>query len=71
MARFRYYLSHGHDTPSPPTGELFSIEAESLAAAVEKIRKTLPSEGSAAWAHVLVWSSEDGEQRGFELMRLR
>ena len=70
MVRFRYYLSHSPGTPSPSTNELFSIEAESVPAAIEKLREALPQDGSAAWAHILVWSSEDGE-RGFESTRLR
>jgi hypothetical protein len=71
MARVFYYLSDSPATPSPPTEELFSIVADSAAAAITKIRRAFQPQGPAVWAHVIVWSSADGEQQGFESTRLR
>jgi hypothetical protein len=73
MARFRYYLSHDPGTLSPPTEELLSIEADSRAEALERIKagEGAPNEWSSVWAHLLVWASVNGGQRGFESTRLR
>jgi len=73
MARFRYYLTRDPGTLSPPTDELMSIEADSQANAIERIKATdgAPMDWPNVWAHVLVWMSADGEQRGFESTKLR
>jgi len=73
MAQFRYYVSQSPGTPSPPTGNLLSMEADLRADALTRIRDSdgAPSEWPAVWAHVLVWMSSNGEQRGFESVRLR
>jgi len=73
MARFRYYLSRSPGTVSPPTDELLSVEADFQADTIERIRIShgAPSEWQAVWVHLLVWASADGEQRGFESVRLR
>jgi len=73
MARFKYYLSHDPGALSPPTEDLMSIEADSQADAIERIRASdgAPIDWQPVWVHVLVWSSVDGEQRGFESARLR
>jgi hypothetical protein len=72
MATYMYYLGHDPTTLSPPSNELSSIDAESPAAAVSKLRSEgrLPQDWQSLWVHVLVWTSDDGEQRGFESMRL-
>jgi hypothetical protein len=73
MPEYRYYLSRNPGMPSPPTDELLSVQAESQAGAIETLRQSgnTPGDWPEVWAHFLVWSSEDGEQRGFESIRLR
>jgi len=67
-----YYLSRDPNTSSPPSSELLSIDAESPLAAARTLISggTLPDNWQSLWAHVLVWTSDDGEQRGFESIRL-
>jgi len=73
MARFRYYFSNDPGMPSPPTDELLSVEADSKSDALEAIiqRSGAPEGWPTVWANLLVWSSDDGEQRGFESTKLR
>ena len=73
MARFRYYFSHDPRALSPPTDKLLSIEAESNAEALGAIihRNGAPEDWPSVFVNLLVWSSDDGEQRGFESTRLR
>jgi hypothetical protein len=70
MARFRFYFSRDPTTPSPPTDELLNVEAESKAEALEAIAHDMPQDWSSVWVHVLVWADDDGQQRGFETIRL-
>ena len=73
MARFRYYFSNGARALSPPTDKLLSIEAESKSEALDAIihRNGAPEDWPTVWANLLVWRSDDGEQRGFESTKLR
>jgi hypothetical protein len=73
MAQFRYYLSRDPGTQSPPTDELKSVDADSQADALQRIRDSEggPMDWPSVWVHFLVWAGADGEQRGFESTRLR
>jgi hypothetical protein len=73
MADFKYYFSRDPITPSATNAELLSIEADSPADAIEQIRKrnTAPTDWASLWVHLLVWSSNDGKQHGFQSTRLR
>jgi hypothetical protein len=72
MATYRYYLARKLGGISPPISELHTIEAESPQEAARKLLQEgrLPQNVKQFWAHVLVWASEDGAQRGFESIRL-
>jgi len=72
MASQKYYLSRDPSSTSPPSSELLSIDAESPLAAMRKLisNGTLSDNWQSLWAHVLVWTSDDGNQRGFESIRL-
>jgi hypothetical protein len=72
MATYRYYISRDPSTPSPPSSELSSIEAQSPSDAVARLMSEgkLPPDSQFLWAHVLVWTSDDGQLRGFESTRL-
>ena len=71
MATLMYYFSRGPSACAPPSSELLSIDAESSLAAVYKLKDEgkLPPEWQSLWAHVLIWSSQDGKHRGFESIR--
>lgn len=73
MATQRYYLSRDPTKPSPPLGELRSIEAETPAAAITKLTSSdeLPRDWLTIWVHILVWTSRDGRHHGFESTRVR
>jgi hypothetical protein len=72
MATQIYYLSREPSACSPPSNELLRIDADTPAAVVGKLLEsgTLPPDWQSMWAHVLVWTSEDGLNRGFATMRL-
>ena len=71
MPLYRYYLSDSPGDPSPATDELLSIDADSPADAVTRLRREnrLPT-GPSNWIHFLVWSDPTGRQRGFESLPL-
>jgi hypothetical protein len=73
MARFRYFFSRDPSAVSPTTDELLSIEAESRPDALDAIihRNGAPEDWPSLFVNLLVWTSDDGEQRGFESTRLR
>jgi|SRR3954452_22793158 hypothetical protein len=67
MKKFRYCLSPQPSAPSAPTSELSVVIANSLSGAIELIRSSgyLKNDRGGQWLHVLVWNSDDGEDRGF------
>jgi len=73
MSRFRYYFFRGPGTHSPPTDELLSVEAESKPEALDAIidRHGAPEDWPSVFVNLLICSSDNGEQRGFESARLR
>jgi hypothetical protein len=73
MPLYRYYVSASPSDPSPADRGLSSIEADSPASAVEKLRDNgrLPENWESLWIHILVWVDQEGQQRGFESMPLR
>jgi len=73
MRSFMYYFSGELSEPSPPTNQLRSVEADSAADVPAKLiaELRLTSDQQAQWIHVLVWTSNDGKQRGFESSRVR
>ena len=66
MPEYQYFLSTDPSTPSPV--ELETIRADSP----RDVGRELLCAGHLleVWVHVLVWTSEDGLQRGFESLRL-
>jgi len=72
MPKFRYFLSLEPTSPAPADNELSEIVADSLSLAARHLAKhRLLIDGQPArWAHLLVWASASGEQRGFESIRL-
>jgi hypothetical protein len=72
MATLMYYLSASACTIAPPSSELASIDADSSLEAIHKLKDEgrLPPNWQSLWAHVLVWTMNDGKQRGFESIRL-
>jgi hypothetical protein len=67
MAEYRYYFSRDPSTASPQTSDLESVDAESPASAVARLRSDRPPEElPTGWVHVLLWTSKDGKHRGFE-----
>jgi hypothetical protein len=72
MATLMYYFSANPSANAPPTSELKSIDADSSLDAIQKLRDDggLPSDWQLLWAHVLVWTADNGKQRGFESIRL-
>jgi hypothetical protein len=73
VVKILYYISDNPGALSPPTEQLEAIDADSPRSAIGKLRRQgrLPTNWQALWAHFLDWSSDNGEQRGFETMRLR
>ena len=73
MPTQHYYFSRDPSTPSPPQNELLSVEAESPRAAIAKLTPLIaePRDWHELWVHVLVWTGRDGNQRGFESVRLK
>jgi hypothetical protein len=72
MPLYRYYFSASPGDPSPVDGKLFLQEAESTSAAVEELIRQgqLPPNWQSMWIHFLVWVDQEGQQRGFESIRL-
>jgi hypothetical protein len=72
MPLYRYYISASPGDPSPADSGLSAIEADSPADAVAILRKEsrLPANWQSLWIHFLVWVDQEGQQRGFESMRL-
>lgn len=72
MPLYRYYLSASPGDPSPATSGLSSLEADSPADVVAKLRAggSLPENWQSLWIHVLVWTDQEGQQRGFESLSL-
>ena len=72
MPSYRYYVSASPGDPSPANGGLSSIEADSPASAIAKLREEgrLPEQWESLWIHILVWVDQEGQQRGFESLPL-
>ncbi len=72
MATLLYFFSSDPLDASPPSSELDSIDADSSLEAVHKLKDEgrLPANWQSLWAHVLVWTADDGKLRGFESIRL-
>jgi hypothetical protein len=67
-----YFFSLSPTASAPPTSELNSIDADSSLDALCKLKDEgrLPANWQSLWAHVLVWTADNGRQRGFESIRL-
>ena len=67
-----YFFSSDPGVSAPPSSELASIEADSSYDALCKLRDTggFPHNWQTLWAHVLVWTADNGKQCGFESIRL-
>lgn len=72
MATLMYFFSADPTTPPPPSSELNSIDADSSLDALCKLKDEgrLPPDWQSLWAHVLVWTADNGKHRGFESIRL-
>jgi len=72
MPIYRYYISASPGDPSPADGGLSAIEADSHDDAVALLRDEgrLPANWKSLWIHFLVWVDQEGQQRGFESVRL-
>ena len=72
MATLMYFLSINPCAKAPPSSELQSIDADSSVDAIRKLKDEgrLPPNWQSLWAHVLVWTMDNGTQRGFESIRL-
>jgi hypothetical protein len=72
MPLYRYYFSASPGDPSPIGNGLSSIDADSPADAIEKLRREgrLPPNWQSLWVHFLVWIDQEGQQRGFESIPL-
>jgi hypothetical protein len=72
MATLMYYFSANPCAKAPPLSELKSIDADSSLDAIFKLKEEggLPSDWQSLWAHVLVWTADNGRQHGFESIRL-
>ena len=71
MAVYRYFLCADPSAASPPIDELLTIEADSPASAAELLRSgRLPANAQLLWANILVWTSPDAKQCGFQSFRL-
>ena len=73
MPLYRFYLSASPSDPSPTDGGLSSIEAGSPVDVVAILRQEdrLPVDWQYHWIHILVWTDQEGQQRGFESIPLR
>jgi len=72
MPLYRYYISASPGDASPADSGLSAIEADSPANAVALLRDEgrLPANWKLLWIHFLVWVDQEGQQRGFESVRL-
>jgi hypothetical protein len=72
MAVYRYFLCEYPSAPSPPIEELLSIEADSPANAAARFKENsqLTANPNHLWLNILVWTSPDGKQHGFQSFRL-
>lgn len=72
MATLMYFFSSDPRVTAPPSDEWVSIEADSSYDAICKLKSTggLPHNWQSLWAHVLVWTADNGKQCGFESIRL-
>ena len=72
MPLYRYYISASPGDPSPTDGGLSSIDTDSAADVVEMLRREgrLPENWKSLWIHFLVWTDQEGQQRGFESIQL-
>lgn len=72
MPIYRYYISASPGDPSPADSGLSAIEADSPNDAVALLRDEgrLPANWKSLWIHFLVWVDQEGQQRGFESVRL-
>jgi hypothetical protein len=72
MPLYRYYISASPGDPSPTDSGLSSIEADAPADAIAILRdeSRLPANWKSLWIHFLVWVDQEGQQRGFESIRL-
>jgi len=71
MAVYRYFLCEDPTAASPPLDDLATIEADSPAAAARKIKTgRLPNHTNVLWVNILIWTSPDGKQLGFQSLRL-
>ena len=72
MATLMYFFSDSPSASAPPSSELMSVDAESSLEAIRKLQDDgkLPGNWQSLWAHVLVWTADNGRQRGFESIRL-
>jgi hypothetical protein len=72
MATLMYFFSTSPSAKAPPSSELQSIDADSSFEALRKLKESgrLPKDWQTLWAHVLVWTMDDGRHRGFESIRL-
>ena len=68
MATLMYYFSTNACASAPPSSDLLSIDADSSLDAISKLKDSggLPANWQSLWAHVLVWTADNGRQRGFE-----
>jgi hypothetical protein len=67
MKEFRYCISPDPCTPAVPTSELSVVMADSMSDAIELIKSNgyLKNDHAGQWLHVLVWTGDDGKERGF------
>ncbi|HEY2411490.1 MAG TPA: hypothetical protein VGI40_04580 [Pirellulaceae bacterium] len=72
MATLMCFFSTSPTAQAPPSSELLSIDADSSLDALYKLKDAgrLPANWQSLWAHVLVWTIDNGKQRGFESIRL-
>jgi hypothetical protein len=72
MATLMYFFSTDPCASAPPSCELMSIDADSSLDAIHKLKDDgrLPPNWQSLWAHVLVWTIDDGRHCGFESIRL-
>jgi hypothetical protein len=68
MATLMYFFSTNPSATASPSSALMSIDADSSLDAVHKLMDSgsLPTNWQSLWAHVLVWTADNGKQRGFE-----
>jgi hypothetical protein len=72
MATLLCFFSTCPTTQAPPSGELLSVDADTSLEAIHKLKDEgrLPTNWRSLWAHVLVWTVDNGKRRGFETIRL-